>query len=353
VTATPVCWPSARVSRIRVLRHDRVSALARVALFEGLRRSSGLGRMSDEHKTQWLSLEGERFYREAFMTCSGSRVPVLCGRFPAIWITEWVDALPSRPNFGADYASRRIAREWSDANSGARLRPACSKVLRRKKLSASWRPCASRKESTKFVSAAACSQNVLLVAAVEKNVGLNRVFVPPAPGNAGCRGGRSSVPATPDAIKLRVKLQHRCLLAGPAYSRHQIKDVLDNCKARFSFQIMKDRQAENARRASAGGKNYRPGFRAQPNLVRALLGNRRRARIALGALREENLNDFIKHRSGSVPLPSRFRKKMHRAFRVAHNFANRIEFAGAGFREGVDGLPEGFVLPADWSACIR
>jgi len=57
---------------------------------------------------------------------------------------------------------------------------------------------------------------------------------------------------------------------GPAYSRHQIKDVLDNCKARFSFQIMKDRQAENAVELLLAGKIIGWVSRAQPNLVRAL-----------------------------------------------------------------------------------
>jgi len=192
-------------------------------------------------------------------------------------------------------------------------------------------------------------QNVLLVAAVEKNVGLNRVFVPPAPGNAGCAVGA--------ALYLQHQMQQTPRKApstdaywGPAYSRHQIKDVLDNCKARFSFQIMKDRQAENAVELLLAGKII-GWFQGAAEFGPRALGNRSVLASPWAPYVKETSMTSSSIGSGSVLCRLGSGRRCIALFRVLTTL--RIDESLARVREGVDGLPEGSCSPADWSACIR
>jgi len=168
------------------------------------------------------------------------------------------------------------------------------------------------------------------------------VFVPPAPGNAGCAVGA--------ALYLQHQVQQTPRKApstdaywGPAYSRHQIKDVLDNCKARFSFQIMKDRQAENAVELLLAGKII-GWFQGAAEFGPRALGNRSVLASPWAPYVRENLNDFIKHREWFRPFAVSVPEEDASRFFECSQLCESMNSL-ARVRPGVDGLPEGFVLP--------
>ena len=184
-------------------------------------------------------------------------------------------------------------------------------------------------------------QNVMLVAELEKNLGLNSVFVPPAPGNSGC------------ALGAALYVQHQLEKAprkpvstdaywGPSYTRHEIKDILDNCKARFSFSIMRDRQAENAVELLLAGKII-GWFQGAAEFGPRALGNRSVLASPWAPYVKENLNDFIKHREWfrpfAVSVPAEDAPRYFECSQLCESM-NSL----ARVRSSADGLPEGFVL---------
>jgi carbamoyltransferase len=130
---------------------------------------------------------------------------------------------------------------------------------------------------------------------------------------------------------------------GPSYSRHEIKDVLDNCKAKFSFQVMRDRQMDQAVQLLLGGKII-GWFQGPAEFGPRALGNRSVLASPWAPYVMENLNDFIKHREWfrpfavSVPVEDAPRYFECSGLCESMNSLARV-------RPGVEGLPEGFVLP--------
>jgi len=133
--------------------------------------------------------------------------------------------------------------------------------------------------------------------------------------------------------KLRVKLPHRCLLGllfAPSDQR---------CSRQLQGLLLPDHEGspgENAvelllaEKLSAGFRRSEFGPRA---LAIAACSHR------LAPYVKENLNDFIKHREVSVPLPSRSGRRCIALFRVLTTCESMNSLARV--REGVDGLLKG------------
>jgi carbamoyltransferase len=328
-------------SRIRVLRgiaypHSLAWLYSRVT------EALGFNPHVDEHKTQWLSLEGEPLYRDVFHDLLGkSRAGNL--RFDSSYLEH---AVGGRFALSAKFWSKlRLPKnraEWSDEQRralAATVQQVCTEKV------AEIVDVLRREQGIHDVCfGGGLFQNTLLVAGLEHNLGLNTVFVPPAPGNAGCALGA--------ALYVQHQVQHAPRKAlsldaywGPAYSRHQIKDVLDNCKARFSFQIMKDRQAENAVELLLAGKII-GWFQGAAEFGPRALGNRSVLASPWAPYVKENLNDFIKHREWfrpfAVSVPEEDAPRFFAASQLCEsmNSLARVRADAEG-----NGLPEGFVLP--------
>jgi carbamoyltransferase len=129
---------------------------------------------------------------------------------------------------------------------------------------------------------------------------------------------------------------------GPGYSRHEIKDVLDNCKARFSFQVMRERQTDQAVQLLLSGKII-GWFQGAAEFGPRALGNRSVLASPWAQYVKENLNDFIKHREWfrpfavSVPIEDAPRYFECSSLCESMNSLARV-------RPGVEGLPEGLAL---------
>ncbi|MGA7907742.1 MAG: carbamoyltransferase C-terminal domain-containing protein, partial [Candidatus Sulfotelmatobacter sp.] len=184
--------------------------------------------------------------------------------------------------------------------------------------------------------------NTLLVSALEQRVGLDQVFVPPAPGNSGTALGA--------ALYLQHQVHNRPRQAvrldtywGPAYSRHEIKDVLDNCKARFSFQVMRERQTDQAVQLLLAGKII-GWFQGAAEFGPRALGNRSVLASPWAPYVKENLNDFIKHREWfrpfAISVPEEDAQRYFESSRLCE-FMNSL----ARVRPDTESLLEGFILP--------
>ena len=294
----------------------------------------------DEHKTHWLSLDGEPLYREIFRDILRKSGPGSV-RLDSSYIDHGVGGrFVLSAKFWSKLRLPKNRAEWSDEQR--RALAATVQQICAEKVTEIVETLRRQEGINEVCLGGGLFQNTLLVAALEKNLGLNRVFVPPAPGNAGCALGA--------ALHLQHQVQHAprkpvSLDAywGPSYSRHEIKDVLDNCKARFSFQIMKDRQADNAVQLLLAGKII-GWFQGAAEFGPRALGNRSVIASPWAPYVKENLNDFIKHREWFRPFAVSVPEEDASRFFECSQLCESMNSL-ARVRPGVDGLPEGFVLP--------
>jgi carbamoyltransferase len=142
--------------------------------------------------------------------------------------------------------------------------------------------------------------NPVVVSHVERNTGFDNVFVQPAAGNEGTALGA--------AWYVRHQVQKKPRLAavekldwGPSYSSHDIKRILDNCKARYRFHTSDEHRMEETIQLLAAGKIV-GWFHGAAEFGPRALGNRSLLASPWAAYVKENLNEFVKHRETFRPF---------------------------------------------------
>lgn len=328
-------------TRIRVLRTiSYPNSLAWI--FSQVTEILGFVPHVDEHKTQWLGLEGEPIFIEVFRDMLRKSGPASVEIDPAYLQPEADGRFALSSHFWTKLGLPKNRAEWGDEQR--RALAASVQQICVEKITAIVETLRKQEGIDNVCFGGGLFQNTLLVAALEKNLGLNQVFVPPAPGNAGCALGA--------ALYLQHQLQNTPRKAvsldaywGPAFSRHQIKDVLDNCKARFSFQIMRDKQTENAIELLLAGKII-GWFQGAVEFGPRALGNRSVLASPWAPYVKENLNDFIKHREWfrpfAISVPEEDAPRFFEASQLC-GWMNSLARVRADVQG--EGLPEGFVLP--------
>jgi carbamoyltransferase len=140
----------------------------------------------------------------------------------------------------------------------------------------------------------------VVVSHLERNTGFDRVFVQPAAGNEGTALGA--------AWYVRHQIQEKARQAavekldwGPSYSSQDIKQVLDNCKARYRFHVADEQRLEETIQLLAAGKIV-GWFHGAAEFGPRALGNRSLLASPWAAYVRENLNEFVKHREGFRPF---------------------------------------------------
>ena len=185
----------------------------------------------DEHKTQWLSLEGEPVFKNVFLEMLLSRANCL----PHLnrGYVNLADGMRLSSKFYRRVGLQERTREVSDdlrRGLASSFQDACSEII------GSMIEHIRKREGIQTVClAGGLFQNALLVADLERRLGINAVFVPPAPGNSGCALGAGMLVWHQVMQKPRLPAV-RYLYGGPPCNRLEIKDVLDNCKARYSIK---------------------------------------------------------------------------------------------------------------------
>jgi carbamoyltransferase len=131
---------------------------------------------------------------------------------------------------------------------------------------------------------------------------------------------------------------------GPGYSSQDIKQVLDNCKARYRFHVSEEQTLEETVQLLSAGKIV-GWFQGAAEFGPRALGNRSLLASPWAPYVKENLNEYVKHREAfrpfAISVPS------ERAADYFHYTGSARFMATLGFAkpEGAR-LLEGFLLPA-------
>lgn len=256
----------------------------------------------DEHKTQWLSLAGEPVYKDLFLRILGA------GHRRRLHLdySFFHRGLANRLSFSNKFyrlmglpPDRQQISEEQRKNLAASIQAACVEIL-----TAVVQGLRKSQRIENVCFAGGLFQNVLLVAALEKNLGGEQVFVPPAPGNAGTAIGAAMLAWHHKLGKPRATADARAEVhayLGPRFDRQEVKDVLDNTKSRYILPTTEDRKLDAVVQLLNTGKIV-GWFQGAAEFGPRALGNRSVLASPWAPYVKENLNDFIKHREWFRPF---------------------------------------------------
>jgi carbamoyltransferase len=326
-------------TRIRVLRRSYFpDSLA--WLYSQITELAGFVPHKEEHKAQWFGLAGQPEFKGLLLEMlrsSRSAVPRLDHRF----VRRGLDRrLTLSPEFyrraGLPSDSRQLSEEQRQSLACSVQQACCDVIVNVVEQ--------LRREhgDLPVCFAGGLFENSLLVASLEKKLGLNQLFVPPAPGNSGTAMGAAYL-AWHDLLNQPRVGPVSSPYWGPRFTPQQTKDVLDNCKARYSLQNTDDRKVETAIRLLAAGKIVgwmQGGAEFGPRA----LGNRSVLSSPWAPYVRENLNDFIKHREWFRPFAISVPEEDCPRYFEASQQCQFMNSLGT-VQPGPVCLPEGFLLP--------
>src|SRR5262249_12274756 len=258
----------------------------------------GFAPSKDEHKTQWLSLQGEPVYKGAFLKMlrpsGGSSARIDFSYFerdltgildPSQRFWQALDLPEDKSQLTPEHR-RNIA-----ASLQAAVTEVISDVL----------AAAQKKSGLQHIClGGGVFHNTLLVALLEQKFGMGNIFVPPAPGNAGCAVG-AALWVWHDRMNKPRGTEVKSVYWGPSYPRTEVKDVLDNAKARYSVQSTGERKLDSAVELLRAGKIV-GWFHGATEFGPRALGHRSLLASPWAPYVTENLNDFVKHRDSFRPF---------------------------------------------------
>jgi carbamoyltransferase len=268
-------------------------------IYTEITRFIGFRPHQEEHKTQWLSLEGEPAYKHVFLEMlrrPGNPLPRLNYRF-------FKRGLADKLAFSPEFYRRIGVMSDTETELGDDLRRelACSLQHAQAELIGDLVAHYSKVVGTDAVClAGGLFQNSLLVSDLEDLIGRGRVFVPPAPGNPSSAIGAALL-AWHCCTKNPRSEPPYSVFFGPGFGRQEIKDILDNSKARYSIPNTEMRRIDTTVQLLDAGKIVAWCQGAAEFGSRAL-GNRSLLASPWAAFVKENLNDYIKHRESFRPF---------------------------------------------------
>jgi carbamoyltransferase len=258
----------------------------------------GFAPQKEEHKTQWLSVQGEPVFKKQFLNMlRGSRgvLPRLnsaflnhevTGRF-ALSTKLYRDVGLANGNVELDDDQRRAL--------ASSLQAACTEIV------GDLLEHYCKKEGVNQIClAGGLFQNALLVSDLEARLGMDRIYVPAAPGNSGCAVGAATMAWHHEQGQPRREPEIDSYW-GPSFGRHAIKDVLDNSKARYTVPNTGDRKMDSTVHLLEAGKIV-GWFQGATEFGPRALGNRSLLASPWAPYVRENLNDYIKHRDWFCPF---------------------------------------------------
>jgi len=256
----------------------------------------------DEHKTQWLSLEGEPLYKDIFLRIlrrPGNPLPGVNFHYFHRDLTGAFE--PSRFFFdqlGLPADKSQLTPE-NKRNLASSLQVAVTEVV--SDLLAFYQ---KKTGMTKICLGGGVFHNTLLVASLERKFSVGNIFVPPAPGNAGTALGAALYVWHQQLNNPRPPAPQnelRSVYWGPSYTRTDVKDVLDNAKARYSLQNTGEKKLDSAVQLLRAGKIV-GWFHGATEFGPRSLGHRSLLASPWAPYVTENLNDFVKHRESFRPF---------------------------------------------------
>jgi len=309
-------------------------------IYSCITRVLGFVPLEDEHKTQWLSLEGEPSFKRLFLRVLRQGA----GVFPRVDYRYFRHELNGvlKPSalfwkelgLNADGSQLTIQQKRDLASS---LQSAVTELI--SDLLAVFQ---KQTGLERICLGGGVFNNTLLVAALERQFGVGNIFVPPAPGNAGCALGAAAWIWHHKMGNPR-KPEIRSVYWGPSYARTEVKDVLDNVKARYALQNTGEKRFDSAMRLLRSGKIIGWFFGPAEFGPRAL-GHRSILASPWAPYVTENLNDFVKHRESFRPFAVSVREEDCARYFVASPLC-RLMNSLASTRPDADVLPRSLMLP--------
>jgi carbamoyltransferase len=296
----------------------------------------------DEHKTQWLGLEGEPAYKDVLLRVlrrSGDVHPGVDFRYFRRDVTGVFE--PSARLFselGIPQGKAELTPEIK-RNLAASAQAAITEVI--SDLIASYQ---KKTGMQQICLGGGVFHNTLLVAALERKFGVGNIFVPPAPGNAGTSLGAALWIWHQQMGKARnAQSEVRSVYWGPSYARTEIKEVLDNAKARYAVQNTGEKKLDTAVTLLRAGKIV-GWFHGATEFGPRALGHRSLLASPWAPYVTENLNDFVKHRESFRPFAVSVREEDCERYFLASPLC-RLMNSLATVRPDNDVLPRALQLP--------
>jgi carbamoyltransferase len=241
----------------------------------------GFRARGDEHKVQWLSASGDDRFAPAFRKIVSSSARLDAAYFD-----------------GNRLAAGGFSRQFFEAlglPDGAKIPPVLAPSIARglqKTVEETVLTLAGEGEN--LCLAGGLFFNALLVESLERSGRWKNVFVQAAAGNAGTALG--AVYHVWRQLKKRARQEGAwTLLLGPSYGVDEIKQVLENCKLRFSYLRSTDDVLASAVER-LGEHKIVSWMQGRMEFGPRALGNRSILASPLDPYSTENLNVFIKHR---------------------------------------------------------
>jgi carbamoyltransferase len=238
----------------------------------------------DEHKVQWLSVQGDDRYESLFLD-----VLNLSDGGPRLDRSFFSTERLKYGGFGSRFYERLGLKDGELIPES--MRPHVAAGIQRAIETAVIRMAC---EGRNLCVAGGLGLNALLVSALEHRSGYENVFVQPAAGNSGTAIG--AVLETWHSVyrqQKRVRLDTICL--GPSYTAAEIKQVLENCKLRFRYFLTTEEVIDCAV-AQLNENKILAWMQGRMEFGARALGNRSILASPLDPYSAENLNAYIKHR---------------------------------------------------------
>lgn len=253
----------------------------------------------EEHKTQWLALEGEAKYRELFLAMLGGGT----GSAPRLRRRYFSRGLAGRIAFGPRFY-RELGLAASDRERmspqmrsavAASVQAACTEIALA--LAGQLR---ERTGAKHLCLGGGLFLNSLLVSELVTRAGFDAVFVQPAAGNEGTALGAAWLAW--HSLHRRPRVAPPASLAlGPAAENGEIKRVLDNAKARYRWLNTHEERTAAAVELLEAGKIV-GWFQGRAEFGPRALGHRSLLASPWAEYVRENLNEYVKRREGFRPF---------------------------------------------------
>lgn len=252
----------------------------------------------EEHKTQWLSLEGSPDFKDRFVKLlrnSSEPWPKLDFSFFTRGLAGGLPfSVKFYEQFGLPSDPAKITQDQKKVLA-ASMQQAVTEVI------ADLVTFVCKREGLQNVClGGGLFQNALLVSDLETRLSTTSLFVPPAPGNTGCALGAALLMWHQEAGKPRTEVAPN-VFWGPSFRSQDVKDVLDNCKARYALSNTDERKIDTTVQLLSAGKIV-GWYQGATEFGPRALGNRSVLASPWGGYVKENLNDFIKRREWFRPF---------------------------------------------------
>lgn len=255
------------------------------ALYSRVAELIGFRADYEEHKVQWLSLQGEPAYEALFEKIlgisDGDRINLDYSYFDTSRATD--GGFSEKFYREAGLKASEVLDEKTRQNLAASIQSAIEKAV-----------AAVAGEGKALCLAGGLAMNALLVAALESSGRFETVWVQPAAGNAGTAIG-GALFTWHRVLGQTERRAQQNLFLGPNFDSEAIKRILENCKLRFRLLVTDGEIVRTAVSYLADNKIV-SWFQGRTEFGPRALGNRSILASPLNPYSTINLNQYIKRR---------------------------------------------------------